>query len=146
MDPATTNAVASERERQLKWESSLLFSVGATKVDLALAIGHQSVTPPGATNQPTNFPSGSRYLVDPTKYTGFGSLEQLTNGLQSCCRGCVLYPGRSNNGTISASYTLRCSHYFGKRTSKNSNQAASLRKELLRKVTNKGDVILVFPV
>ena len=97
MDPATTNDVASDCERQLKWESSLLFPVGATKVDLALAIGHQAVTPPGATNQPSNFPPGSRYLFDPTKYTGIGSLEQLTNNLQTCCHGCVLYPTRSNN-------------------------------------------------
>ena len=112
MDPATTNAVASERERQLKWESSLLFLVGVTKVDLALAIGHQSVTPYGATNRQNNFPSGSRYLFDPSKYTGIGSLEQITNNLQTCCHGCVLYPQRSNNGTISAMYTLHCSHYF----------------------------------
>ena len=55
MDPATTNAVTSERKRQLKWESSLLFPVGATKVDLALAIGHQAVTPLGPPTNPIIF-------------------------------------------------------------------------------------------
>ena len=112
MNADTTNAVLAEQEGQLQWEKPFLFPVGAIKVNLSVAMRNNAMTPPGATNQPKIFPTSSRYLFHPSIYNGVAALKQLTNDLQSCCPGCVLYPCCSNNGTISASCVLRCSHYF----------------------------------
>ena len=111
MDESTTNAVRMARVCESMWTQSLLFPLGKTKIDLSVAIGTKAIMPTSATNQPKMFPSNSRYLFDPSIYTGLGALEQLSSNLKSACPGCVLYPCRGE-AILYTTFTFRCSHYY----------------------------------
>ena len=92
MDSSTTDAVRMARVHESTWTQPFLFPVGKTKMDLSGAVGTGAITPTLATNQPKMYPSNSRYLFDPSIYTGAGALEQLTSDLKAACPGCILYP------------------------------------------------------
>ncbi len=84
-------------------------------LDISLAArGEWSVTPDGATKQPTHFPPGSCYMFDPDLYGG-NSWEKLKGMLTKvgCVMGCsVVIRDSCQKKTIKwkATYLLCCSH------------------------------------
>ena len=111
MDESTTDAVRMARLRESTWTQPFVFPVGKTKIDLSVVVGTKAITPTSATNQPKMYPVVSRYLFDPSIYTGLGALEQLKSDLKAACPGCVLYP-ICGEGKVYTTYTFRCSHYY----------------------------------
>ena len=117
MDAATTNTVLKERECQLTWDQCFLFPIGKTKVKLSVTIRYNAIMPQATMNQPTLFPSGSRYKSDPSIYTGKGALEHLMSNLQSACPRDVHYPYCSNAKLGDTFFC--CSHYYVQEDVKN---------------------------
>ena len=75
MNSDTTASVLEEHRRRSHWREPLLFLVDETVLDFSVAVGTGAETPAGATSQPSIYPTNSRYLFDPSKYTSVGSLK-----------------------------------------------------------------------
>ena len=110
MNSDTTASVLDEARMRSHWRQPLLLPIDETVLDLSVAIGTGAQTPAGATKQPLQYPKTSQYLFNPSKYTGVGALKELMADIQSCCFECTLHSKQTNTGTITHSYSLRCSH------------------------------------
>ena len=88
MNSDTTASLLEEHRRRSHWRQPLLSPVDETVVDLSVAVGTGAKTPAGSTSHPSVYPNNSRYLFDPSKYSGVGSLKQLTADIESCCPEC----------------------------------------------------------
>jgi hypothetical protein len=105
-------------EKSTVWESTIQILIADNKdslLDISLAVrGGWSVTPDGATKQPTHYPPGSCYMFDPDLY-GEHSWEKLKSMLTKvgCVSGCsvVIHSSCQNKTTKrKATYLLCCSH------------------------------------
>ena len=114
-----TKSLLELAEKSTVWESSTIKIPIADNEDSLLDIslaarGGRSVTPDGATKQPTHYPPGSCYMFDPDLY-GEHSWEKLKGMLTKvgCVSGCsVVIRSSCQNKTTKrkATYLLCCSH------------------------------------
>jgi hypothetical protein len=113
-----TKSLLELAEKSTFWESTIKILIADNKdslLDISLAArGGRSVTPDGATKQPTHFPCGSRYMFDPDLY-GEHSWEKLKGMLTKvgCVSGCsVVIRSSCQNKTTKrkVTYYLCCSH------------------------------------
>jgi hypothetical protein len=90
---SVTKSILELAEKSTVWESTIKISIADNQnslLDISLAArGEQSVTPDGATKQPTHYPPGSCNMFDPDLY-GENSWEKLKGMLTKvgCVSGC----------------------------------------------------------
>jgi hypothetical protein len=113
-----TKSILELAEKSTVWESTSIIPIADNKDSLldisSTAMGGRSVTPDGATKQPTHYPPGSCYMFDPDLY-GEHSWEKLKGMLTKvgCISGCsVVICSSCQNKTTKreATYLLCCSH------------------------------------
>ncbi len=113
-----TKSLLELAEKSTVWESTIKILIADNKdslLDISLAArGGRSVTPDGATKQPTHYPCGFCYMLDPDLY-GEHSWEKLKGMLTKvgCVSGCgvVIHSSCQNKTTKrEATYYLCCSH------------------------------------
>jgi hypothetical protein len=92
---SVTKSILELTEKSTVWESTIKTPIASNEDSLldisSAARGEQSVTPDGATKQPTHYPPGSCYMFDPDLY-GEKSWEKLKSMLTKvgCVSGAVL--------------------------------------------------------
>ncbi len=115
-----TKSLLELAEKSTVWESTIKIPIAGNKdslLDISLAARRgQSVTPDGATKQPTHYPCGSCYMFYPDLY-GEHLWEKLKDMLTKvgCVSGCsVVIRSSCQNKTTKrkATYNLCCSHEF----------------------------------
>ncbi len=115
---SVTKSILELVEKSVVWESTIKISIADNQnslLDISLAArGERSVTPYGATKQPTHYPPGSCYIFDPDLY-GESSWENLKGMLTKfgCVSGCsvVIRDSCQKKPTKwKATYLLCCSH------------------------------------
>jgi hypothetical protein len=90
---SVTKSIFELAEKSPVWESTIKIPISGNEdciLDISLAArGEWSVTPDGATKQPTHYPPGSCYMFDPDLY-GENSWEKLKGVLTKvgCVNGC----------------------------------------------------------
>jgi hypothetical protein len=115
---SVTKTILELADKSTVWESTIKIPIVDNQNSLldisSLARGERSVTPDGATKQPTHYPTGSCYMFDPDLY-GENSWEKLKDILTKvgCVSGCSLLIHNScQKKTMKqkATYLLCCSH------------------------------------
>jgi hypothetical protein len=115
---SVTKTVLKLADKSTVWESTIKIPIGDNQnylLDVSSAArAERSVTPDGATKQPTHSPTGYCYLFDPDLY-GEKSWEKLKDMLTKvgCVSGCSLVIRDSCQKKImkwKATYLLCCSH------------------------------------
>jgi hypothetical protein len=115
---SVTKTILELVEKSTVWESTIKILVADNQnslLDISLAArGERSVTPDGATKQPTHSPPGSCYMFDTDLY-GENSWKNLKGMLTKvgCVSGCsvVIHTSCQNKTTKQkATYLLCCSH------------------------------------
>ncbi len=90
---SVTKSLLELVEKSTVWQSTIKIPIADNKdflLDISLAArGKRSVTPDGATKQPTHYPPSSCYMLDPDLY-GENSWEKLKGMLTKvrCVSGC----------------------------------------------------------
>jgi hypothetical protein len=90
---SVTKSILKLAEKSTVWESTINIPIADNQnslLDISLAArGERSVTPDGATKQPTHYPPGSCYIFDPD-LNGENSWEKLKVMLTKvgCVSGC----------------------------------------------------------
>jgi hypothetical protein len=115
---SVTKSILELVEKSNVWESTIKIPIADNQnslLDISLAArGEWSVTPDGATKQPTHYPPGSCYMFDPD-LSGENSLEKLKGMLTKvgCISGysVVIHDSCQKKTTKrKATYLLCCSH------------------------------------